>query len=210
MNHEAIIKLFPKSLIKEQLPFFDEAFAYAALTTKERIALFLAQVGHESQGFTRVRENLNYGAQGLANTWPSRYAVNSKATPKVPNWIAKTIERQPEVIANITYADRMGNGNVQSGDGWRFRGGGDMMLTGKDAYELFDAEFNMNGKIVANPNMIIEPYWAIMSAASYWKRNKLNRFADASDIEGSRAAINGGLIGLEKVILLHDQITRIL
>ena len=157
-----------------------------------------------------MRENLNYDALGLAKTWPSRYAINPNADIKQPNWIAKAIARQPEVIANLTYSGRMGNGNVASGEGWFYRGAGDMMTTGKAQFELLDDEFKLNGRLLENPDLLTDPYYSIMSAASFWKRNQLNVYADKRDIKGARKVINGGTIGLDKVIPLYNNIIKVL
>lgn len=210
MNKEAIIKLFPNSLIEKQIEFFDEAFSFASINTDARIIMFIAQVGHECQYFTDFEENLNYGAQGLANTWPKLYAVNPNAKVKVPNDLAKKLHRKPIEIANTSYAFKNGNGSIQSGDGWRYRGRGDIQITGRANYLLVDDDFNMNGKILANPQLLIEPYWAIMSAASFWKRNGLNRWADSKNIVKARRVINGGVIGLEKVITLYHEAEKAL
>jgi putative chitinase len=208
MNKANIIRLFPQSLIKDHVQVFDEAFAYANINTEQRIAMYLAQVAHECQHFRRMEENLNYSAKGLANTWPRLYAKYPKAKIKQPNDTAVQIAYKPVEIANRTYANRNGNGDYASGDGWRFRGMGELMTTGRSNYELLDDDFNMNGKIVANPELLIQPYWAVMSAVSYWNRNELNRFADmgADGIQPCRRAINGGLLGLDKVVALYHRI----
>ena len=94
------------------------------IVTPKRLAAFLAQTAHESAGFTAVRENLNYSAQGLMKTWPARFNQTTAAA----------YARQPEKIANKVYANRMGNGDEASGDGWRYRGRGLIQFTGKANY----------------------------------------------------------------------------
>jgi len=94
------------------------------IVTPKRLAAFLAQTAHESAGFTAVRENLNYSAQALMKTWPSRFNATTAAA----------YARQPEKIANKVYANRMGNGDEASGDGWRYRGRGLIQTTGKANY----------------------------------------------------------------------------
>lgn len=103
-----------------------------------RISAFISQTAHESADYTTVIENLNYSAQGLANTWPNRYAIPG-SKPLLPNTLATVLARKPEAIANTTYANRMGNGTVDSGDGWRYRGRGLIQLTGKERYTQFAA-----------------------------------------------------------------------
>lgn len=102
----------------------NRAAARYDITSRVRLAAFLAQAGHESAELTRLVENLNYGAAGLANTWPGRFAVDPTARQRVPNGLALRLERQPEAIANAVYGNRMGNGPAASGDGWRYRGRG--------------------------------------------------------------------------------------
>lgn len=206
MNPSILKKIFPKSKILNFLPFWEEVFTYAELNTPNRIAMFLAQSGHECQGFTRFVENLNYSAQGLANTWPGRYSRSPKAKKKLPNSLALNIARKPEMIANITYADRMGNGPASSGDGWKYRGRGIIMTTGRANYLDFDRAFGMDGKIVSDPDLLLMPEWALKSAGYYWKRKNLNAFADKADIQGAREVINGGLIGVDALQDLYDKI----
>lgn len=209
MNKQKIIKLFPKSLIEVHSQFFDEAFAFAEVNSPLRINMYLAQVAHECAMFRQMEENLNYSAIGLAKTWKYRYAKNPEAKILLPNELAMRISRNPVEIANHTYAGRNGNGDYESGDGWRYRGMGEMMTTGRANFTALDKAFNMNGKIIANPEMLLDPYWAVMSAAFYWKKNRLNRFADmgVKGIKPCRKVINGGLIGLDKVIPLYHKIT---
>lgn len=203
-------KIFLRSRITEFDPFWAQCFEHASIDSNLRAVMFLAQVGHECQGYTRFEENLNYSASGLANTWPTKYAINPKAKVKVPNAIAVAIQRKPEIIANKTYANRNGNGNEASGDGWRYRGRGEIMTTGYGNVLKVDNAFNMNGKIVSNPDLLTEPYWAHMAAAEYWRANNLNKFADKKDISGARKAINGGLIGLGDVTMYYNKISKII
>ena len=114
---------------EEWLPFFKLVLKSFNITSKKRVAAFLAQVGHESAGLSALQENLNYSATGLANTWPNRYAqknskgqyVKSPAGKFTPNSLAVRLARNPQAIANNCYANRMGNGPESSGDGYRDR-----------------------------------------------------------------------------------------
>lgn len=156
------------------------------ITTPERVAAFLAQCGHESVDFTVLKENLNYSAKGLRATWPKRFLSEEAAMP---------YNRNPEKIANRVYADRMGNGDEASGDGWRYRGRGAIQLTGKDNYTAFAKSID---KSLDETVTYLETLpGAIESAAWFWKRNNLNVLADALDIVTSTRRINGGVIGLE-------------
>lgn len=157
------------------------------IDTKERVNMFLAQCGHESGGFTRFTEGLNYSAQGLLATFP-KYFPDLKT--------ALGYERQKEKIANRVYANRMGNGPESSGDGWVYRGRGILQCTGKDNYTAFSKDTNIDA--VNNPDLLsTDLSVAIKSAIWFWNKNNLNKFADAKDILGATKKINGGTNGLE-------------
>lgn len=172
------------------------------INTPQRIAGFLSQCAHESGGFERLQENLNYSADGMAGIWPRRFAVlgpDGKPVKKdgknQPNKFALALHRKPEMIANVVYASRMGNGPTESGEGWKFRGRGLKQLTGKDNHRACSAGLGVD--LVENPDLLLEPVYAARSAAWFWATNKCNTFADAGDIEGLTKRINGGLIGIE-------------
>jgi putative chitinase len=176
------------------------AFCVFGISTPKRAAAFLAQVGHESSGLTRLVENLNYGAQGMADTWPSRYAVNPKARTKVPNQLARALERKPQAIANNAYAGRMGNGLEASGDGWRYRGRGPIQNTGKANYA--GMRDTLRGKGIAGvpdfeaqPELLELPKWGALAAGAYWDARNLNRLADGGQFDTITERINGGQIG---------------
>lgn len=179
------------------------------INTKYRIAAFLAQCAHESGGFTMLEENLNYRAATMANCWPARFAEQEadpnkpgKTRPKldakgakIPTKVALALEKHPEQIANIVYSNRMGNGSVESGDGWKYRGRGLKQLTGKDNYTRCGA--GISADFVAHPELLLEPQYAALSGGWFWSSNKLDVFADKEDIEGMTKKINGGLIGID-------------
>lgn len=171
-----------------------------AISTPKRVAAFLAQVGHESAGLTRVVEGLNYGAQGLADTWPSRYAVNPKAKPRVPNQLARALERRPQAIANNAYAGRMGNGPETSGDGWRYRGRGPIQNTGKANYAGMRDTLKAKGiggvpDFESQPELLELPKWGALAAGAYWEARNLNRLADGGQFDAITERINGGQTG---------------
>jgi putative chitinase len=172
------------------------------INTPQRIAGFLSQCAHESGGFERLQENLNYSADGMAGIWPRRFAVlgpDGKPVKKdgknQPNKFALALHRKPEMIANVVYSSRMGNGPTESGEGWKYRGRGLKQLTGKDNHRACSAGLGVD--LVENPDLLLEPVYAARSAAWFWATNKCNNFADAGDIEGLTKKINGGLIGIE-------------
>jgi putative chitinase len=165
------------------------------ITTPLRIAAFLAQCGHESDGFTDLTENFNYSSNALAATWPNRYAVDPKAKTKVPNDLAKRLHRQPEAIANNVYANRLGNGPEASGDGWAHRGRGAIQCTGRGNYINFA---RAAGRPYSEITAYLEtPEGAIESACWFWSINKLNPLADAEKTPHITRIINGGYNGLD-------------
>lgn len=184
------------------------------INTQQRIAAFLAQTSHESAGYTMLEENLNYSDVTMAAVWPARFAVIDPATKKpkkdekgknIPNAFAKALHRKPEAIANAVYSNRMGNGTIESGDGWKHRGMGLKQLTGKDNHKRCGDYLGVD--FVTNPEKLLEPEFAARSAGWFWKTNKLNSFADAGDIKGMTKVINGGLIGYDQRQALYDSCT---
>lgn len=173
------------------------------INTPQRIAAFIAQTSHESGGYTMLSENLNYRAATLAACWPNRFAVlGPDKKPKkengklVPTAVANSIAGKPELIANMVYSSRMGNGPAESGEGWKFRGRGLKQLTGKDNYTRCGQSLGVD--LLSNPDLLLEPLFAARSAGWFYKINNLSLFADVGDIKGMTKKINGGLIGLEQ------------
>ena len=156
------------------------------INTPKRVAAFLAQCGHESGGFVFVTENLNYSASGLQRVFPKYFPTME---------IAKQYERNAKKIASRVYANRMGNGDEASEQGWKFRGRGILQLTGKDNYFWFAASLDMTPEQAVDYLETFEG--AAQSACWFWETNKLNRYADAADLKGMTKVINGGDIGLK-------------
>ena len=157
------------------------------INTPARIAGFVAQCGHESQNFKTLEENLNYSAEGLNKIFP-KYFVKAGRD-------AQAYHRQPEKIANIVYAGRMGNGDTASGEGWKFRGRGVIQLTGKDNYSRFAKHIGKS--IDETIEYLKTKQGALESACWFWETNGLNEIADSGDIVAMTKRINGGTIGLE-------------
>ncbi len=157
------------------------------LNTPLRLAHFLAQCGHESGGFKLVQENLNYSAQGLQNIFGKYFPGN----------LEESYARQPQKIASRVYANRMGNGDEASGEGYKFRGRGYIQLTGKDNYKSFSASINED--CVANPDLVATKY-PLASAAWFFHKNGIHKIADggATDavVTSVTKRVNGGTIGL--------------
>lgn len=186
------------------------------INTPQRIAAFIAQTSHESGGYTMLTENLNYRAATLAACWPNRFAElgpnkKPKRTEKgalIPTKLAESIAGKPELIANLVYSGRMGNGPAESGEGWKYRGRGLKQLTGKDnAKRCGDA---LGVDFVGNPDLLLEPIYAARSAGWFWKSNNLSPFADSGDIEGMTKKINGGLIGIDQRKKLYQAVLAVI
>jgi putative chitinase len=188
LNIEKLKGHIPDTVIA-QIPGVVDKFE---INTPLRLAHFLAQCGHESGGFKAVSENLNYGAKGLSTIFKKYFTPES----------AKDFERKPEKIANVVYANRMGNGNQASGEGWKFRGRGYIQLTGKDNYTAFDK--SVEDDILATPDLVATKY-PLLSAAWFFHKNGLHKIADegATDAVVTKVTkrVNGGTIGLADRIL---------
>lgn len=156
------------------------------VNTIERVAGFIAQCGHESRQMNVLSENLNYSASALNKIF-GKYFVRAGRDP-VP------YHRKPEKIANVIYANRMDNGNTNSGDGWTFRGGGILQLTGRYNYTEFGKAVGMSPEKATR--YVRTPKGAIASACWFWRTNKINKYCDNQDIVGMTKRINGGTIGL--------------
>jgi putative chitinase len=158
------------------------------ITNSFRLTHFLAQVAHESGNFKHLRENLNYSAEGLIKVFPKYF---SKETAL---WYA----RKPEAIANLVYGSRMGNGDKNSGDGWRFRGRGYIQLTGKTNYKAF-SNYIGDANIMINPDLIATKY-PLTSAAWFFEKNKLWAICDEGVhqdvVKKVSYRVNGGYNGL--------------
>lgn len=179
------LKLTPAKA-EEWIDAINETFDRFDISTPERQACFLGQCAHESAGFTALKENLNYSAEGLTKVWPKRFPSLDAAQP---------YHRNPEKIANKVYADRMGNGNEASGEGFKYRGRGLIQLTGKDNYKACGEA--LGADLLNDPDQVSSPKYAALSAGWFWDKNKLNQFADANDMTTLTKRINGGTHGLD-------------
>lgn len=161
------------------------------INTPLRQAHFLAQVGHESAGFTKVEEGLNYSQDALTAMFGKRITVTqAKAYGRNAEHVANQ-----KMIANIIYANRNGNRDVASGDGYRYRGRGLIQITGKANYAALSGQ--LSADVVANPDLLTENLQAAMSAAAWWKNHGLNELADLDDVTRITKVINGGTNGLD-------------
>ena len=188
ITSDILTKIFPKTkktIIDSFVQPFNDAMSKYAIDTPLRKAHFLAQVGHESGGLNFMIENLNYSADGLLKIFPKYFNAESAASHA----------RNPQMIANRVYSNRMGNGDVASNEGWMYRGRGLIQLTGKANYSLYSIALN---KTVANVISFLETSaGAADSAAWFWDKHKLNQAADKDDIRLITKTINGGVNGLD-------------
>ena len=161
-----------------------ETFEKYDISTPQRQACFIGQCAHESGNFKTLQENLNYSAEGLMKTWPSRFPTKE---------MADQYARQPAKIAGKVYNGRLGNTSEEEAS--NFLGRGLIQLTGKENYENCGNALGID--LIGNPTFLTEPKYAAMSAGWFWNKKNLNSLADSSDIETMTKRINGGLIGLD-------------
>jgi putative chitinase len=183
MITKKLITTLPKQVIDE-LPSVIDTFK---ITSPQVLAHFLAQCAHESGNFRYTRENLNYSADALIKTFPKYFSKDT----------AQTVEKKPELIANMVYSNRMGNGDKQSGDGWKYRGRGYIQLTGKSNYVAFGKYISVD--LLNNPDLVATKY-PLLSAAWYFEIKRLWELSNNDDLENTvkilTFRINGGFNGL--------------
>jgi len=200
---------FTKSQMKEMIPrnpyvsqWYDAVSSILPeyeINTPQRVAAFLAQCAHESGGFIFLKENLNYKAPSLRKVFPKYFQDDATAA---------AYANKPEKIANRVYANRMGNGDESSGDGFRYCGRGLIQLTGKDNYTFFAASLDIPVEEASEYLQTFEG--AVQSACFFWEQNNLNKWADAGDILTLTKRINGGTIGLEDRIKHYNHALHVL
>ena len=169
----------------ELVSAFNATFDRWGIQTLRQQAAFIGQCGHESGNFRVLEENLNYAADRLMKIWPKRFPTIDVAQP---------YHRNPRKIANKVYANRMGNRDEASDDGWRFRGSGWVQLTGHDNFYHFGKA--MGEDFVMKPDLVRTPEYAAQSAGWFWSTHKCNQIAESGDWKALTKRINGGEIGL--------------
>ncbi|HHF1573266.1 TPA: glycoside hydrolase family 19 protein [Haemophilus influenzae] len=187
ISEETFNKIFPHA-VKGVYQAISVQIEKAGCVTKMQQAMFLAQCGHESGGFTRFKENLNYSWLGLSKTF-RKYFPDPLT--------AKKYERKPELIANRVYANRLGNGDEKSGDGWKYRGRGLIQITGKDNYAAFRKWL---GRDIEPEDVAGNLDLSVKTAVWYWKCYEL---ADLNSVEKVTRRINGGLNGIDERCKLY-------
>lgn len=188
INKESLSECMPHATSDAIDKYTDYIILTAAefdLDTPERMAAFIAQIGHESGNLKYVVENLNYGVDGLLKTFRKYFNQDN----------ANSYARKPERIANRVYANRLGNKSEESGDGWSYRGRGLIQITGRENY--FNCGSGLGVDLLDNPSYLESPEGACRSAGWFWKYRKLNSFADREDIREISFRVNGGFNGLQ-------------
>lgn len=184
MNIDKLNGIIPDSVLA-QIPDLITTFE---VNTPLRLAHFLSQCSHESGGFKRVTENMNYTAERLKVVFPKYF----------PGTLSESYNRQPEKIGARVYGGRMGNGAEATGDGWKYRGRGYIQLTGKDNYTAFGESINVD--VVADPNRVAVDF-PLLSAGWFFDINHINNISDDGDdldtIKRVTKAVNGGLHGID-------------
>jgi putative chitinase len=178
--------------LEQALPDYD-------INTPERVAAFMAQTAHESGEYRAIKENLNYRAVTLRKVFPKYFPTDE---------LAAAYAQKPEKIANKVYANRMGNGPEESGDGYRYCGRGLIQLTGKNNYQAFADSIEITPEEVSEYLATFEG--AVQSACWFWEANNLNQWADKGDMIMLTKKINGGTIGLEDRIKHYNHILHVL
>ena len=178
------------------VPVLNTAMSRYQIVGLKRVASFIAQVGHESGQLTHLVENLNYSADALRKTWPSRFDA----------CLASAVARKPEQIANIAYGNRMGN--TGPGEGWMYRGRGLIQITGRANYQLCGDALALD--LINHPELLEKPQHACISAAWFWATNGLNTLADAGKFEAITQRINSGQNGAADRHALYARALKVL
>ena len=174
-----------------------DTFSKYGINTTQRQACFIGQCAHESGNFKTLEENLHYKAESLMKVWPSRFPDMDTASKYANN---------PQLIANKVYSGRMGNN--EEGDGWAFHGRGLVQLTGRDSYTRCGESLGMD--LISNPELLLQPKGAALSAGWFWSKHGLNELADAQDYETMTKRINGGTLGLDDRIVKINKALEVL
>jgi putative chitinase len=205
VTRNQILAIMPmaRNAVDRYLPYLNTHMNECGITSRERICHFLATIAVESSELRAVEENLNYSADGLRKTFPKYFKTMA---------IARSYERHPQQIANRVYANRCGNGNEASGDGWRFRGRGLIQYTFRDNYKEYAKWCGYD--VEKQPELLAQPKGAVRSACHYYQSRGCNEFADGGGTDevfrAIRKKVNGGTNGLEAVKLYYQRARKVI
>jgi len=206
ISSEQMVAIMPECahVVDKYVGPLNEGYERFEVNTPLLQAAFIAQIGHESSRLTRVEENLNYSANGLLRTFGDYFTQES----------AKEFAYKPMRIANRCYANKGGNGDEASGDGWRFRGRGLVQITLKRNYMNAGRRLTEDPQtFIDNPDMLLEPEWAVRTALDYWDANDLSTLAaknSALEFKNLTRRINRGLRGLDDRMTLWRKAKEVL
>ena len=202
INQARLLRAVP-DLCRKNLDMFVASFnmwaVHFGIDTEARVAMYLAEVFHESGYLKATEENMNYSAKRLMQVWPKRFPTLELASVYAYN---------PERLANKVYAGRMGNGDEASGDGYRFIGRGYIGLTGRENYQRYKDSGWCVDDIMVHPELLASYPENQKSAMWFWKEHDLNRYADVWEIERCSKAINGGTVGMNDRKFLYRRFCK--
>lgn len=211
MKEEMLKGVYPKSSEANRAkfaPLLEMAMSLYDINTVNRKRAFLAQVGHESGQLSVLVENLSYSAKNLRTVFGKYFKTDAEA---------KKYAHKPQAIANIVYANRLGNGDTKSGDGWYYRGRGLIQITGKDNYRKANKGMRPFIDLLITPGLLETPKYAALSAAWWWSSNGLNELADklggnddAEVFKKITKRINGGYNGLADRMAIYERTKKII
>jgi len=202
ITQQQLAQIIPKNpYIEQWCSALNKLLPDYGIDTPQRVSAFLAQCAHESGNFVFLKENLNYRAASLRKIFSKYFPTDALAEQYA------ALPNKAEAIANRIYANRMGNGPEESGDGFRYCGRGLIQLTGRNNYESFADSIESTPEEVSQYLETFEG--AVQSACWFWETNNLNQFADTDDIKTMTKRINGGFIGLEDRIKHYEHAKHI-
>lgn len=188
----------PAAPFNSFLAEFNKQLGIYSINTPLRLAAYLAQGAVESGELRELVENMSYSAARMMVVWPSRFHNLNEAAP---------YQHNPQKLGNHVYASRMGNGDEQSGDGYKYRGRGWFNGTGKEFYQRMTKLTGVD--FIANPDLLATPHYAVLSACVEWKSLGLNTLADAGNIKAITLKINGGYTGLAERTAYYNKAIKI-
>ena len=205
MDTKELVKTARMFIKDKYYSYFEQYCDKYQINNVERMSHFLAQVNYESGYMNYIVENLNYSSKQLLKVFPKYFKTLEEA---------KEYEYKGEKIANKVYANRMGNGSDASGDGWKYRGRGLIQLTGKNNYLKFSRWYNDSKIFVDNPDLLLQPQFAVLSAFFYWDIKNLNSYIVDNEnaynvCKALTKKINGAYQGLEERFRLYKKIREL-